>query len=373
MTRLALTMIVRDEAAQLPAFLAHHQGLADEIVVVDTGSEDQTREIAATAGALVVDFPWQDDFAAARNAGLEAATAEWIVFLDADERLSQSDFSALQRSLPDRPDRVFLQETWNYCLDMAHLEWQPISGRYPQEEKGQTGMFVARRVGVFPRLKYLVFSGRVHESVLPAAEALGLPLAKLDIPVHHYGYAQTIEINVARHERYRRMVQLKFDDNPADPAAQLEWATVLLESGEPQQAMVHLMELANGPRGLRPVVRGLALQGRLRREMGEIPAALSLLSEAVGQDPDFLLGWMELVRTEALAENWDAASNALAKAEARFGHQNPQLLREALRIKIKTGQLPAALIAAEELTRLSPHWREIRDLRDRLRGMTGQA
>ncbi|MDX2473992.1 MAG: glycosyltransferase [Candidatus Krumholzibacteria bacterium] len=371
-TRLALAMIVRDEATQLPAFFAHHEGLADEIVVVDTGSRDNSRDLAVAAGAVVVDHPWQDDFAAARNAGLDAVTADWIIFLDADERVSQADFAEIRQALPPQPDRVFLQESWNYCLGLSHLEWQPLSGRYPVEEAGQTGMFVARRVGVFPRLAKLRFSGRVHETVLTAAEARGLAVLPLAVPVHHYGYAKTAAVNEARQQRYRRLVELKYADDPSDPAAQLELATILLESGEPAAAMVHLEEVAAGPPGLRPVVRGLVLQGRLRREMGELVVSGKLLAVAVDQDPDFLFGWLELIRTAAQAEDWGAAENALAVAEGRFGGQNPQLLRESLRIKVKTGQLAAALQTADELVTLSPQWAEIRALRDRLQRMTGR-
>jgi len=367
--RLALTMIVRDEAEQLPAFLDHHRGLADELVIVDTGSCDQTIEIARAAGAQVVVHAWQDDFAAARNAGLQAAAADWILFLDADERISQQDFRRLRDILPPVADRAYLHETWNYCLGTSHLEWQPLRGRYQTEEAGQTGMFVARRVGLFPHDRKIVFTGRVHESVLPAVQAEGLAVETLDIPVHHYGYVRSEGINEARQVRYRQLVERKFADDPTDPAAQLELATVLLESGESAQALVHLETLARGPIGARPVVRGLVLQGRLRREMGELEAARKLLTKAVGHDPGFLFAWLERLRVEAEAGDWRAAQAILDGAEASFGTQEPQLLRETLRIKIQNRQLTAALAAAEELVRFCPQWQEIRDMKARLQHM----
>ena len=79
-----LTMIVRDEEANLPACLSSVQGLFDEIVVVDTGSRDRTKEIALGFGARVFDFAWVDDFAAARNAALAQATGDYAFWLDAD-------------------------------------------------------------------------------------------------------------------------------------------------------------------------------------------------------------------------------------------------------------------------------------------------
>ena len=80
-------MIVRDEQDNLPSCLSSVAGLFDEIVVVDTGSTDRTREIALEFGARVFDFVWVDDFAAARNAALARATGDYAFWLDADDVL----------------------------------------------------------------------------------------------------------------------------------------------------------------------------------------------------------------------------------------------------------------------------------------------
>ena len=85
---LSVCMIVRNESHHLPKALASVKGIAAEIVVVDTGSTDDTVSIASAMGAKVLHFAWIDDFAAARNAALEAATQPWILSLDADQRLA---------------------------------------------------------------------------------------------------------------------------------------------------------------------------------------------------------------------------------------------------------------------------------------------
>lgn len=77
-------MIVKDEEEWLAQCLESVQGAVDEIIVVDTGSSDRSNDIARQYGARIVPYVWCDDFAAARNAGLEQATGEWILFLDAD-------------------------------------------------------------------------------------------------------------------------------------------------------------------------------------------------------------------------------------------------------------------------------------------------
>jgi GT2 family glycosyltransferase len=83
--RVSLTLIVRDEQENLPKCLASVQGIFEEIVVVDTGSVDRTKEIAAEFGARVFDFPWVDSFSAARNAALAHATGDYAFWLDADD------------------------------------------------------------------------------------------------------------------------------------------------------------------------------------------------------------------------------------------------------------------------------------------------
>lgn len=85
---LSLCMIVKDEAANLPRCLASVQSFVDEMIVVDTGSQDDTIAIAQQWGAQVTSIPWQQDFAAARNHSLTLATNDWIVVLDADETLT---------------------------------------------------------------------------------------------------------------------------------------------------------------------------------------------------------------------------------------------------------------------------------------------
>lgn len=87
MAKLSLCMIVKDEAVNLPGCLDSVRSVVDEMIVVDTGSTDETPSIARSYGAEVYSTPWNHDFAAARNAALQYVTGEWVLVLDADERL----------------------------------------------------------------------------------------------------------------------------------------------------------------------------------------------------------------------------------------------------------------------------------------------
>ena len=94
-------MIVKNEEENLPNCLASVEGIFDEIVIVDTGSTDRTKEIACEFGARVFDFPWIDDFAAARNAVLAHATGDYVFWLDADDVVEPPERAKLLALLAD--------------------------------------------------------------------------------------------------------------------------------------------------------------------------------------------------------------------------------------------------------------------------------
>lgn len=364
MTRLSLVMIVKDAADLLPGVLAHHAGLWDEAVIVDTGSRDATPQLAAAGGALVISRPWRDDFSDARNAGLAAAAGTMALLLDADERIAATDFAAV-RAAADAPC-AWLQETINYTDQRSHLEWRPVHGRYPTEEAGHAGYFSARRVGLFPVRDDIRFTGRIHESVLPACEAAGVPVRTLDVPVHHYGYVRTGDVDAGRRELYERLAARKLAEAPGDWGARLEYATALLEGGRAAEAAGELEQLAGGPGGLRPVARGRFLLARLRREQGRGAEAGDLLAAAVADDPAFVFGWVERIRWLASAERWREVFDALVMARAACGASEPLLDREELVALVRTGQLAAARDLAARLAAAHPGWTEIVALHERL-------
>ena len=96
---LSLCMIVKDEEELLPGCLEAIDGAVDEMIIVDTGSTDRTVEIAESFSARVLHFPWNGSFSDARNAGLDAATGDWLFYLDADEHLIPEDAPKIRELL----------------------------------------------------------------------------------------------------------------------------------------------------------------------------------------------------------------------------------------------------------------------------------
>jgi len=130
-------MIVRDEEEFLDACLESAKGVADEIVVLDTGSVDRTAEIARSHGARVYSHPWRDSYSEARNAGIDLATGDWILILDADERLDESAKPIIRGAVLDPRCAAYEFCQRNYYAD------DPLAGagfEIPPQQAGGEGV-----------------------------------------------------------------------------------------------------------------------------------------------------------------------------------------------------------------------------------------
>jgi tetratricopeptide (TPR) repeat protein len=187
---LSLCMIVKNERENLPACLESARGLADEIIVVDTGSTDGTQDIARGFGAKVIQSDWTGDFSRARNLSLDAAAGRWIIWLDADDRLRDEDRRALRGLVQADPDLA----PKAYGLRVKN-----------SRDGGVTGS-VFNQVRLFPNRPGLRFRAPVHEQILPALEAAGVPVEYVPIMVLHTGYADPAAAR-AKQERNKALLE----------------------------------------------------------------------------------------------------------------------------------------------------------------------
>lgn len=189
MYSVSLAMIVRNEAVGLKACLDSIRPWVDRMLVLDTGSEDDTVSIARQAGAQVEHFTWVDDFSAARNCSLQWADADWNVVLDADEILSAGGecIAQLRQRAPDfvgalRQDNFFGTEG----------------------SKGFASSWISR---ILPR--GIRYSGRIHEQPQHA-----LAVQKLDVHLSHTGY--TPAALMAKDGRNATLLERSLADAPGD-------------------------------------------------------------------------------------------------------------------------------------------------------------
>ena len=103
MPALSCCIIAKNEAHRIPHLLRNISAISDQIVVVDTGSTDNTTKVAEEMGAEVTLFPWTDSFSDARNKSLECASHPWIFYIDADDYLPESSLRDLKELKKERP------------------------------------------------------------------------------------------------------------------------------------------------------------------------------------------------------------------------------------------------------------------------------
>jgi len=206
---LSLCMIVRDEAELLPGCLDSVAGLADELIVVDTGSTDDTAAIAAARGATVVHHRWTDDFAAARNVALDAATGAWILLLDADERLARGAAEAVRDALRrDDLDCGLLRLHDAATLDAGEAE--VIDGR---ARLGPATVLPR----LFRRVGDLRWQGRVHEQVDHWLTERIDRMALVPADIVHLGAVPALRVARAKSARNLSLLRARAAEEPDNP------------------------------------------------------------------------------------------------------------------------------------------------------------
>ena len=266
---LSLCMIVRDEAAMLPKFLSHAQGLWDELCVVDTGSQDDTCSILRDAGARVYHQAWQDDFAAARNASLEHAHGDWVLILDPDERVTPEFVHSARETLLEPG------------LGAATV---PLRNRL--DHGNYTLTYLLRMWRNDPSIH---FEHAIHEdavpSVLQALERSGQQLGRLSGWVDHLGYSRGVATARDKRNRDVRILQRCVE---ADPNDVYSWFKILEQARFWRDVL--LLE-QHTPAALQALSRMPAVSLRRAHYVGEM---LTLLAEGLhAQAPAAALHFME--------------------------------------------------------------------------------
>lgn len=197
--KLSVCMIARNEAKNLPRSLGSVAEVADELIVVDTGSTDATIQIASDHGAQVSVFPWCDDFAAARNAALDQATGDWIFWLDADESLLAKSAASLRAAIGR--DRV---------MGCRVVRRDLASDTDPSS---YTQMWQLR---LFRNRADLRFRGRCHPDFHPplheTAAAAGMTVIDAQVVIEHWGYLG--DMREHKLKRALKLIELELRDRP---------------------------------------------------------------------------------------------------------------------------------------------------------------
>ena len=311
--QVSLTMIVRDEEKNLGECLEGAVEIVDEMIIVDTGSSDSTREIARHFGASVIEYQWCDDFAAARNVALDHATGEWVFVLDADDRILDRDqalLRALFERLPD-DDRAFCFRRVSLAAD------------------GHVGSEIEQAL-LFRRADDVRWQYRVHEQITPSLLRRDAMFESTDICIVHTGYRDA-ELLAAKAERNFRIVQKELIDRPDDPFLNFSYGMMLVDQRRHAEALEPLRrsEATTAPRT--EMARSLAVAlTRCLLAGGDEAAALATIRAARLDNPGHAP--VALAEAEILVGQGeiDAAADALAdlpfSAKAHFGMHHARAL-----------------------------------------------
>ncbi|GMU92029.1 MAG: hypothetical protein AMXMBFR4_10870 [Candidatus Hydrogenedentota bacterium] len=228
-------MIVKNEADCVEECLRSVSGIADQIVVGDTGSTDATVDMARRCGADVIFVSWNNDFAEARNAVLAAADGDWLLHLDADETVDPAGARRI-RFLVDKDginaDAIELTLA-NYSEDTRAWRWVPARPNDPYA-RGKPGFIAVPLLRLFRNRKGYEYREPVHESITESViEHKGRIRREPDLLIHHHGYSPADERKAAFYlEILRRKALLR----PHDPKAWHDLAEQLVGMDRPLDA-----------------------------------------------------------------------------------------------------------------------------------------
>ena len=339
---LSLSMIVRDEAAQIEDCLRSVQGFADELVVVDTGSSDDTVARAQALGARVEQIPWPGDFAPARNQALQWVSGDWVLVLDADERLRPEAWAPL-RALMAQPDVLLI----NLLRHERGAAQSPYSN-------------VSRLFRRHPAIQWSrAYHSMVDDSV---AELLQREphwrIADCPEPaLLHDGYRPEVLAQGNKAQRLRAAMEAELERRPGDPYACAKLGSLEVAEGNRERGIALLQQgLEQCPDSAHPERYELLLHLALAQGAAPTPAADALYRQALALPlaPRLtlaarlnlaaqLLERGELQEAEALCQRATAVA-----PEIGLGWYNLGLIRR------RQGDLAGALEAYREARRVQP-------------------
>lgn len=360
---LSFCAIVRDEARRVGQCLASVAGLADELIVVDTGSADATPDLCRAWGARVCPFPWTGDFAAARNHGLAQAAGEWILWLDADEVLHAGDPAGLLDTLAHTPGPLL-------GLDMRH--YTGLMPPCPQRSYTSVGYrFFRRAAGIS-------FTGRIHEH-LALPRGIEAPAVYPHAWVEHFGYLDEV---VADRDKGRRNLELLLLAKAEAPDPWLDYhiAAEAHRAGDCRAAYIGVNDALAGflARGELPPAQAYKLKYELlllASPPGELPGVLPGLDKALLLYPEYVdlhfCRGVLLWRLERYAEGAEAFRRCLDLGErpgplTLTGTGSFYALYYLALCAQAQGDLDGARTACTQALALYPQFSEARGLLDRL-------
>jgi tetratricopeptide (TPR) repeat protein len=263
-------MIVKNEMATLGRCLDSVRDIVDEIIVVDTGSGDNTKDIAQQYGARVFELPWPDSFAVARNESIRRASGDWILWLDADDHLDEPNRGKLRHLLTG-----LVEDNIAYAMKCVCVSGQPGAPAA-----------VVDHVRLFRNHPAVHWEHRVHEQIQPALRRAGHHLRFTDIAIMHTGYTDAA-LRSKKLERNLRLLQLEIAERPDDRFTLFNLGRSYADLGRCAEAIPLLqrsLQHSNNADSITP--RLYSILTRCHRRLGQFDEAWSTCQSGNDRCPD---------------------------------------------------------------------------------------
>jgi glycosyltransferase involved in cell wall biosynthesis len=273
---ISLCMIVRNEERVLDACLKSIRPWVDEIILVDTGSEDGTVAIAERHGARVVHFPWTESFSEARNVSLDHATGDWIFWMDADDTIPANCGRGLRDLVRQAAEGV------TGFLMQVHIPPAP----------GEEGFTTVDHVKLFRNRPGIRFEGRIHEQILESIYKSGGTVERSPLHVVHSGYDYSPEGQVRKRERDWTLLNKDLEERPDHPFVLFNIGMTAYHTKDFERALPALKRCLEVAKPRESIVRKVyAMLAGCYLEQGDLPQARATIErglELFPRDPELL-------------------------------------------------------------------------------------
>lgn len=350
MTKLSLSIVVKNEEIALPKCLESVKNVVDETIVMDTGSSDRTGEIAKEFGAKILHFDWCNDFSAARNEALKSVSGEWVLVLDADEVLAPEIVPQMQKAMED--ENAIVINLIRHEIGATQSPYSLVSRLFRNHPEVK-----------FTRPYHSIVDDRVAQLLKKEPHWKVIDLTP--IAILHYGYTPEAIKALDKYTRARKAMEGFFAAHPNDPYVCSKLGGLYLQIGEEKkgikllkqglksnQADEHVLfelhyHLGNAyarqqeieaavkhykkamEQPILPLLKIGAYNnfGSLLKETGDFKNALQAYEIVIKIDPNFALGYYNLGGTFKAMERLQDAIAAYQKAiklnpDYAFAYQN---------------------------------------------------
>lgn len=298
---LSVCLIARNEAETIGRCLRSVREVAAEIIVVDTGSADDTVEIARSFGARVARVPWGGDFSQARNASLGLATSDWILVLDADEELDQRSIEPLREAM-HHPEAIAY-----WCTVCSYTGDAPDEAHVVEHLHPRLILRAAR-----PR-----FVGAVHEQLRLGRALEPVTPRPSRIRILHYGYLTPLVLTRAKIQRNVELLEKALENAPAHPFQWFNLGTERLRQGQHAEAercyrrALELLEASGADVTYLPAL--LRLLAMALRAQGRYDEAFEIIGRAQEKYPDYTDLWYLEGAMRADLLDWKGVERAMRR------------------------------------------------------------